>query len=84
MLAAIVLATCVFIAVAYRFYGAFLVRRCGLDDARKTPAHTRRDGVDYVPSRASVVFGHHFSSIAGTGPIVGPILAALYFGWGPA
>ena len=84
MLAAIVLLTCVLIAVAYRFYGAFLSRRCGLDDARKTPAHVQNDGVDFVPSRASVVFGHHFSSIAGTGPIVGPILAALYFGWGPA
>ncbi|RME68748.1 MAG: carbon starvation protein A [Verrucomicrobia bacterium] len=84
MLAALILVTVVLIALAYRFYGAFLARRCGLDDARPTPAHTLKDGVDYVPSRASVVFGHHFSSIAGTGPIVGPIFAAMYFGWGPA
>jgi len=84
MLALIVLVTCVLIALAYRYYGAFLSRRCGLDDRRPTPAHTMNDKVDYVPSRASVVFGHHFSSIAGTGPIVGPIFAATYFGWGPA
>jgi carbon starvation protein len=43
-----------------------------------------RDGIDFVPTRASVVFGHHFSSIAGAGPIVGPTIAAIAFGWGPA
>ena len=43
-----------------------------------------RDGVDYVPTRVPVLFGHHFSSIAGAGPIVGPIIAGLAFGWGPA
>jgi carbon starvation protein len=73
----------VFFALAYRFFGRFMDRRCGIDDARPTPAHTHRDGVDYVPTRASILFGHHFSSIAGAGPIVGPILAAMYFGWGP-
>lgn len=71
------------LALAYRFYGAFLRRRCQLDDARETPAVTRNDGVDFVPTRASIVFGHHFSSIAGAGPIVGPILATMYFGWAP-
>jgi carbon starvation protein len=84
MLPLVVAVTVVLMALAFRFYGRFLARRCGLDDARATPAHTERDGVDYVPTRASVVFGHHFSSIAGSGPIVGPILAGLYFGWGPA
>lgn len=72
-----------FFAAAYRFYGRFLSRRFGLDDNRQPPSESERDGVDFVPTRASVVFGHHFSSIAGAGPIVGPILACMYFGWGP-
>jgi len=84
MFAFIILSTIVFAALGYRFYGTFLSNRCGIDDSRKTPAHEMKDGVDYVPTRASVLFGHHFSSIAGTGPIVGPIFAGLYFGWGPA
>ena len=50
---------------------------------RETPACAVNDGVDYVPTRASVLFGHHFSSIAGAGPIVGPIIAASVFGWLP-
>lgn len=70
-------------ALAYRFYGAFLERRGGLEPDRPTPAVTERDGVDFVPTRTSVVFGHHFASIAGAGPIVGPIVAAAAFGWGP-
>lgn len=72
----------VFFALAYVFYGRYLVRLFGVDAARPTPAHTQRDGVDYVPTRAPVLFGHHFASIAGAGPIVGPVLAA-YLGWGP-
>jgi carbon starvation protein len=83
MLAFILIISCVLCWLAYRFYGNFLSKRCGLDDDRKTPATMQEDGVDYVPTRASVLFGHHFSSIAGAGPIVGPILAATYFGWGP-
>ena len=59
-------------------------RRLDAMDERLTPAHTLRDGVDYDPAPDAVVFGHHFSSIAGAGPIVGPIAAALLFGWGPA
>ena len=70
-------------ALAYRYYGAFLERRGGIEPDRPTPAVTEEDGVDFVPTRASVVFGHHFSSIAGAGPIVGPIVAAAAFGWGP-
>jgi carbon starvation protein len=84
MYAPLIVATCVLLYLAYRFYGAFLIKRCEIDDGRPTPAQTMTDGVDYVPTRSSIVFGHHFSSIAGSGPIVGPILAALYFGWGPA
>ena len=83
MLAFILLSSCLICFLAYRYYGSFLSRHCGLDDKRKTPAVEQEDGVDYSPTRASVLFGHHFSSIAGAGPIVGPILAAMYFGWGP-
>lgn len=83
MLIALLLVSIVILALAYRFYGAFLCRRCQIDDKHETPAHTRNDGVDYVPTRPSILFGHHFSSIAGGGPIVGPILATMLFGWGP-
>jgi len=70
--------------VAYHTYGRWLARRVfGLDAARVTPAHTHADGSDYVPTRRSVVFGHHFTSIAGTGPIVGPAIAVMW-GWLPA
>ena len=83
MLALILLSSCILCFLAYRFYGKFLTDRCKLDDSTATPAVEKEDGVDYSPTRASVLFGHHFSSIAGAGPIVGPILAAMYFGWGP-
>ena len=83
MLSLILIISCLLCWFAYRFYGNFLSVKCSLDDNKKTPAVEREDGVDYSPTRASVLFGHHFSSIAGAGPIVGPILAATYFGWGP-
>ena len=83
MLALILLSSCILCFLAYRFYGKFLTDRCNLNDDHTTPAVEKEDGVDYSPTRASVLFGHHFSSIAGAGPIVGPILAAMYFGWGP-
>ena len=83
MLALILLSSCILCFLAYRFYGKFLTDRCNLNDDYTTPAVEKEDGVDYSPTRASVLFGHHFSSIAGAGPIVGPILAAMYFGWGP-
>jgi len=68
-------------ALAYVLYGRLIERVLGVDPARPTPAKTRGDGVDYVPAHPAVLFGHHFASIAGAGPIVGPI-AAAYFGWG--
>jgi len=83
MLALILLISCLLCWFAYRFYGNFLSVRCSLDDSNVPPAVEKEDGVDYSPTRASVLFGHHFSSIAGAGPIVGPILAAMYFGWAP-
>ena len=69
--------------VAYIFYGGFLKRLFAIDPKRPTPAQTNYDGIDYVPTPKIVLFGHHFASIAGPGPIVGPIMAA-YFGWLPA
>ncbi len=83
MLSIILLCSALIFFFAYRVYGTFLSKRCGLDDSIQTPAIEKKDGIDYSPARASVLFGHHFSSIAGAGPIVGPILAATYFGWGP-
>ncbi len=70
--------------VAYHTYGRWLARRVfGIDVSRVTPAHTHADGSDYVPTKRAVVFGHHFTSIAGTGPIVGPAIAVMW-GWLPA
>jgi carbon starvation protein len=64
-------------AVAYRFYSLFLAQHAfGLDATRRTPAYTRNDGLDYVPTNKYVLFGHHFAAIAGAGPLVGPVLAA--------
>ena len=66
--------------LAYFLYGGFLSRLFGISPDRPTPAHTMKDGVDYMPAHPAVLFGHHFASIAGAGPIVGPVLAG-YFGW---
>jgi carbon starvation protein len=68
---------------AYKFYGNFVYKKFGLNDSRRAPSHVHRDGVDYEPSKPIVVLGHHFASIAGAGPIVGPIIAVT-FGWIPA
>ena len=84
MLCLLFLGACLVFALAYRFYGGWMSRALGLDDSRPTPAHALRDGVDYEPAPDAIVFGHHFSSIAGAGPIVGPIAAAMAFGWLPA
>ena len=67
-------------ALAYFVYSRFIAKLLGVDSSRPTPAIAMKDGVDYVPAPAPVLFGHHFASIAGAGPIVGPILAAE-FGW---
>ena len=65
--------------IAYRTYGAFLAAKVAtLDDLRATPAHTLRDGRDYVPTHRWVLFGHHFAAIAGAGPLIGPVLAAQF------
>lgn len=81
MLTAVFLFSALAFTVAFFTYGRFLERRFDVDDARPTPSHTDYDGVDRVPAHRAVLFGHHFSSIAGAGPIVGPIIAAVAFGW---
>ncbi|WP_248406196.1 carbon starvation protein A [Butyrivibrio fibrisolvens] len=70
------------LACGYVFYGGWLAKQWGVDPKRKTPAHEFEDGMDYVPAKTPVLMGHHFSSIAGAGPINGPIQAAV-FGWVP-
>lgn len=81
--------TIIFIVAAFIFglgylkYGKFLARFFELDNQNPPPSDTMYDGVDYVPAPAPVLFGHHFSSIAGAGPVLGPIIAGLAFGWLP-
>lgn len=74
----------VLLAVGYRFYGGFIARQFRLDGAAATPAHTKQDGVDFVPTKPFYLLGQHFSAIAAAGPIAGPILAAQQFGWLPS
>lgn len=81
----VILIVMVAFGTAYRFYATKMEAVWAVDPSRQTPAHTRYDGVDYVPSRNwLVLFGHHFSSIAGAGPIIGPIIACTLWGWVPA
>lgn len=67
---------------AYKIYGSLLNKKFEIDSSRLTPSHSMADGVDYCPAKAPVLLGHHFASIAGAGPIVGPVIAAG-FGWVP-
>jgi len=83
MSASILLLSAIILFVfGYRFYGRFLSHKLGIDPNLQTPAHTMNDGVDYMPARRSVLVGHHFASIAGAGPILGPIYGVI-FGWVP-
>jgi carbon starvation protein len=71
------------LAIAYRYYSAFIAARImSLDDSRRTPAHVRNDGHNYYPTHRLVLFGHHFAAITGAGPLIGPVLAAQ-FGYAP-
>lgn len=79
---AILLIGIVALGLGYIFYGRWLAKKWGVDNSRPTPAVEINDGIDYVPTKAQVVFGHQFASIAGAGPINGPIQAAV-FGWVP-
>src|SRR5688572_27681573 len=71
------------LAIAYRYYSAFIAARIwALDDSRVTPAHIRNDGQNYHPTHRYVLFGHHFAAISGAGPLIGPVLA-MQFGFAP-
>jgi len=78
----LIIGSIIIFLVAYATYGAWLAKKWGIDPTRKTPAHEINDGVDYVPTNPGILLGHHFASIAGAGPINGPIQAAI-FGWVP-
>ena len=79
----IILPVLAVLALAYRYYSAFIATRImGLDDTRQTPAHARYDGHNFYPTSRWVLFGHHFAAIAGAGPLIGPVLAAQ-FGYAP-
>jgi carbon starvation protein len=84
MVSMLVIGGVVAFVIAYFTYGKYLGHVFGLSADRPTPAHEQRDGRDYHPARPAVLLGHHFSSIAGAGPIVGPVYATLVFGWAPA
>ncbi len=84
MLTTLFLIAVVVLGVAYVFYGKFQEKVYNLNDDNKTPSELYFDGIDYVPAHPAVLLGHHFASIAGAGPIVGPIAAASIFGWLPA
>jgi carbon starvation protein len=79
----LVIPTLCILAIAYRYYSAFIAAKVMvLDDTRQTPAHTKYDGSNYYPTSRWVLFGHHFAAIAGSGPLIGPVLATQ-FGWAP-
>lgn len=78
----LILIALVLYVIAYKLYGGFITKRLEVNNSKETPSHTMYDGVDYCPAKAPVLLGHHFASIAGAGPIVGPVIAAG-FGWLP-
>ena len=78
----IIIGAIVLLFAGYTVYGSWLAEQWGINPKKKTPAFEKQDGVDYVPAKPAVLMGHHFSSIAGAGPINGPIQAAV-FGWVP-
>ncbi len=78
----LILVSIVLFIIAYLTYGSWLGKQWGVDERIPTPAHTMMDGIDYVPTKPQILLGHHFASIAGAGPITGPIQAAI-FGWLP-
>jgi len=81
--AIIVLIALIWMYLGYRFYGKFIERKLKVNDQTKTPAYSNKNKVDFSPAKKNFLVGHHFASIAGAGPIIGPILAISYFGWLP-
>src|SRR6476660_4610239 len=79
----LMLAVLCILAIAYRYYSAFLAAKvAAFDDRRRTPAHEFNDGHNYHPTNRWVLFGHHFAAISGAGPLIGPVLAMQY-GYAP-
>jgi len=73
------------LGLGYRFYGRWITGLWDINPKKRTPAHTMKDGVDYIPAKNwLILFGHHFAGIAGAGPIIGPVVAAALWGWVPA
>ncbi len=83
MISTAVIISIILLAIGYLTYGRFITKKFDLDDSKPTPACIINDGVDYVPAKASLLLGQHFSAIAAAGPIVGPVLAGIWFGWLP-
>ncbi len=83
MILLIVIVAIFLLLLGYRFYGRVLSKQMELDNSRQTPAEQFNDGVDFVPAKKPLLLGQHFSAIAAAGPIVGPILSCLWFGWLP-
>jgi carbon starvation protein len=83
MISYIIILVVLFLSLGYILYGRFLARKFQVEDSSFTPACQINDGVDYVPAKPALLLGQHFSAIAAAGPIVGPILACLWFGWVP-
>lgn len=79
----ILIAVLVWMFLGYKIYGRFIEKKLKITDKNKTPAVKQRDNIDYSPAKKPFLIGHHFASIAGAGPIIGPILAISYFGWLP-
>ncbi len=84
MIYSVVLVAIVALVLGYTVYGRFIARQVGLDNSRRTPAHELKDDTDFVPAKAPLLLGQHFSAIVAAAPIVGPILAGTLFGWLPA
>lgn len=83
-LAVLLIISLVVFYLAHRFYGRLLAKLFGLDSTKVTPAHEHEDGQDYVPTNRFYLLSQHFSAISAAGPIAGPIIAGMMFGWGPA
>jgi len=72
-----------FLTLAYIYYGRWVAKQFQINDKQKTPAHTKKDNIDFAPTHPFYLFGQHFSAIAAAGPIAGPIVACQMFGWVP-
>src|SRR3972149_5920320 len=84
MISLVVAASIAAFILGYVVYSRFIVRQIAINYNCRTRAHELNNGIDFVPARASLLLGQHFSAIAAAGPIVGPVLAGIWFGWVPA